>query len=571
MSKKFILVSLSILLTFLFQNCGQLSGQDQVVQASNGDVSRSSSNGNPIALINNSSYKGNIYFDGQVLTGVLCTDSSVFIRVRKGRQTHVVRPAYAYTGSRPDRYFRYMHKHCDQKFKRIYFFSARIPGALRSGAEFRLNDRHKFTPVSLDSKSQQFGIQYTTYHCPMSQDYGSERVFDIKDIRQNGNKLKDYGPVNWHHWLERPPNGYYCLTDNAGLIKKHAVLLKNAGIDYIYLDMTNDPWAYDGDGPNDFDSNFEHKIHKPVMSLINTYKNLERNGVAVPKIVPWVGASTYYKTKRVPYSRSISRWINEKFYPSTAGLRFTGHYSKPIMFAKVGNPKHFSWEKVRPMIRKNESRYKVIIKWSQVEFFKSKKPENWTGINPNHVWRFMEPCKYNSNGSIKKGCQQRSISSQISVAAAFQRPYMSHSNSLGKRRGRTLYQQYLGAFNRSKKYVSFSNWNNWLTNRYCHGKNTYGGAGHFLPSYLNFSEFDYECSPGADFTTRSNGSKHARFVDSYTYEFSRVLEPSADSKHSDCHYQLMRGLVMASKTGQSDLTGAQKQEFINACGFDLRK
>ena len=531
-----------------------------------GTVLGKASTKNPLRLINKPQAIANLYFDGKVLTGFVCSNSIPTIKVFKGSSNKILRPALSHMGKDFKQFNKYLFGLCQKKFNRLDFFSHRIPKALRTGSSYQLNNTISFSPIRTDKKLQSFGIQYTTYHCPLSlayqEHFNDGRVFSIKKIRKKGSH--EWGPINWHHWIEQPINGYYCLSRQPGLIRKHAIQLMNAGIDYLYLDFTNDPKAYNSDGSMTW--NFRHKVSNPTLKMIEIYKTMESEGIAVPKLVPWLGASTHWKSVYLEPHERIVHWIKNVFFPNTASLRFKGQYAKPLLFTKVANPTHFSWEKVSEAVAPLYENYKVIIKWGNIEHFMTNKPQQWKKpdgslLNPKNIWRFKEECQY-SGDEIIKNCQQASIPNQISVASAFQRPIMTAEESLGKRQGRTFFQQFQGAY--SKRYVSISNWNNWLSNRYCHGSKTYGGASQFVPSLKNFSDFDYHCDwPGtSDYDDRGL----PRFVDSFTYDKSRILEPNRST--GDCHYQLMRALVVSSKTGVNRIRINEKKEFEKHCGFN---
>ena len=79
------LILISLVLIVGFQNCGKnssIQSSRDMNTNSNQKLSRANASsseftlGNPIAQINNSNIKGNIYFDGKNLTGMVCSDYS---------------------------------------------------------------------------------------------------------------------------------------------------------------------------------------------------------------------------------------------------------------------------------------------------------------------------------------------------------------------------------------------------------------------------------------------------------------------------------------------------------------
>lgn len=76
-------------------------------------------------------------------------------------------------------------------------------------------------------------------------EHGDSGVFDLqKIIDKHGVQgaghvsCGDYGPVGAMHWFAEPLYGYYYAND-AWVQRKHAELLTMAGVDFLYVDVTN--------------------------------------------------------------------------------------------------------------------------------------------------------------------------------------------------------------------------------------------------------------------------------------------------------------------------------------------
>ncbi len=88
--------------------------------------------------------------------------------------------------------------------------------------------------------------------------------YDIsKMLKENPNDPK-YGPINaFHHWGE-PYFGYY-LPDDEWIIRKHAQMLSDAGVDVLILDVTN------------------AAIYLPqVTKIANIYREMRKEGLSTP-------------------------------------------------------------------------------------------------------------------------------------------------------------------------------------------------------------------------------------------------------------------------------------------------
>lgn len=90
--------------------------------------------------------------------------------------------------------------------------------------------------------------------------------YDITEMLKANPTNPQYGPVHaFHHWGE-PYFGYY-LPDDEWIIRKHAQMLTDAGIDVIIFDVTNGP------------------IYLPqVTKIAETYRKLRAEGEAAPSI-----------------------------------------------------------------------------------------------------------------------------------------------------------------------------------------------------------------------------------------------------------------------------------------------
>ena len=102
---------------------------------------------------------------------------------------------------------------------------------------------------SYGSKGDRYvGLFYFLWHG----EHGDKGIFDLqKIIDQYGasNKLGDfsgasglasgaYGPQGAMHWFAEPLYGYYYARDT-WVMRKHVELLTNAGVDFLYIDVTN--------------------------------------------------------------------------------------------------------------------------------------------------------------------------------------------------------------------------------------------------------------------------------------------------------------------------------------------
>ncbi|MDI4647019.1 hypothetical protein [Cohnella hashimotonis] len=125
----------------------------------------------------------------------------------------------------------------------------------------------------------------------------------------------------------------------------------------------------------------------------------------------------------------------------------------------------------------------------------------------NKEWSFLQPHPQpvGMNGTQKE---------QLSVSTAFQQSYMSDFETATPRRGGiTFAAQWKRAFAERPKIVTLTWWNEWIAQR-------------------------FEDSAGK-----------TRFVDNFTYEYSRDIEP-VEGGHGDAYYQFMKRYIADYKANK---------------------
>ncbi|MBE6559282.1 MAG: hypothetical protein E7661_09790 [Ruminococcaceae bacterium] len=154
------------------------------------------------------------------------------------------------------------------------------------------------------------GLFYFLWHG----EHGDSGAFDLqKIIDENGIDVADnvdcgkYGPEGAMHWFAEPLYGYYYAKD-AWVQRKHAELLCNANIDFLYFDVTN---------------SFTYKHN--ALQLMEILHQLNEEGYDAPQIV------FYTNTNSVTVVRDLYSNIYAKNkYPDT-WFRIDG---KPVIVAE---------------------------------------------------------------------------------------------------------------------------------------------------------------------------------------------------------------------------------------------
>ncbi|MEA3340943.1 MAG: VCBS repeat-containing protein, partial [Chloroflexota bacterium] len=96
--------------------------------------------------------------------------------------------------------------------------------------------------------------------------HGSSTVYDNTQILQANPTNPQYGPVHSFHWWGEPEAGYYLATD-PWVIRRNASMLVDAGVDFIYIDVTN-AYTYEAE----------------YTALCNVYQQIRSEGGKTPKI-----------------------------------------------------------------------------------------------------------------------------------------------------------------------------------------------------------------------------------------------------------------------------------------------
>jgi hypothetical protein len=362
-------------------------------------------------------------------------------------------------------------------------------------------------PVTDNGANLPVGILYFLWHCQAT---SLNQQHNISEIL---NGQSDWGAKGTFHWWDRPEEGYYCLGDQRDLIYRHLTMLRDAGIDFLVLDITNHP-----NTASFAAETFILKSLRPVLEVARTIPG-------APKFVPWVpftddNSGTINERNSICNNGNAARCRElqraEPMYQHVTDLlsnefpELVFEYDgKPLLLEAAADDRYPREEtdQIRPALQAN---------WTV---------ERMWGLRlHNEEWQFISTCGnaldfYQSNGWTEAGCNQPvNAGKQISVAAAYQYTYISEpftqtpnsyagfTGGMPKFFGRTMAQQFRVAFeNRDvEPLVILTGWNEWIAQR-----------------------FDFNGNP--------------TFVDLYDDHLNRDIEPGGES--GDLYYYLMRDLI----------------------------
>lgn len=312
-------------------------------------------------------------------------------------------------------------------------------------------------------------------------------IFYFEWLGQHGNKLYDitkilaaspnapqYGPPGAFHFWGEPLFGYY-LSDDRWVIRRHASMLVDAGVDVIFCDVTN-AFTYD----------------KVVMKIGEVFTRMRAEGNTTP-LIAFMAHSSEDKTVAKLYETIYAKNLFPELW-----FRWGG---KPLILAK---PEAITDPKVKAFFTFRES-----WAWSHTKGWFGDGRDKWT-------WLDHTP--------QKPGWHERpDKSEQISVSVA-QHPTsnIGRSHQAGKQpatpapeQGLYFSEQWKRALEVDPQLVFVTGWNEWIAQRFI-SKN---GGDRFLGRKLAKGE--------------------TYFVDQYNQEFSRDIEPMKGGHFDNYYYQFV--------------------------------
>ncbi len=184
----------------------------------------------------------------------------------------------------------------------------------------------KFTKsINYNKKATKFGIYYAVNHCSYSIKFQTNppdltKIESIPDLTVRTATYENYlrRGVDMF-WQDEPELGYYCLDNSVegrNITRTHAIQLRDAGIDFVFVDFTNNvlsPRAFNKNNANScaktqqsnllkgnkvrgcigFGSNQQEEITKKMLEsfqvLVSEWSKIKN----APKIVPWVPITKY--------------------------------------------------------------------------------------------------------------------------------------------------------------------------------------------------------------------------------------------------------------------------------------
>jgi hypothetical protein len=345
----------------------------------------------------------------------------------------------------------------------------------------------------VDTGITKFGIFYSLWHCRAA---ARRPVLDITQILASGGATRPelWGDYREFHWWGQPEDGYYCLSSNDALLRKHAEQLRDAGIDFVFLDITN--WNYVDPRSDDTPG----LVIRPLDRLLAVWSAVP----GAPRVVPWlpvVEAGT--DPERFTVDAVLTRLAR---YP---GMQFV-YEGKPLLLVTVNSQYPVNASREAALARD----YTIRRMW----VFDVGSPQ----------WSYQEHCRHAPTNRSEPCAQRTGMRGgeieQIPVAFAYQMNYMNNAErSTPRHRGLTFRRQFETVLDHPETpIVTITGWNEWVVQR-------------------QPCTSDVTC-PCSRYSTTGC------FLDQYNLEYSRDAEPGRNEM-GDYYYRLMTACIALHRSG----------------------
>ncbi|GGD51158.1 hypothetical protein [Paenibacillus nasutitermitis] len=242
-----------------------------------------------------------------------------------------------------------------------------------------------------------------------------------------------WGPLGkFHHWGE-PLLGYY-LADDRWVIRQHAQMLANAGVDTVIFDVTN-----------------QSTYKKSYMTLLGVYTQMRQEGARTPQVA--------FLTPFWDPGKVVSELYEDLYGPGLHADLWFPWQGKPLILADP--------EKVHEKHR---------------EFFTFRKPEpsyfvgpsgpdqwSWLEIYPQHAY-------YNSAGELEQvsvGVAQNAVEGRLGALSepgargrSYRRGQQSENIEHDVPYGLNFAEQWERALELDPSFIFVTGWNEWIAMRF---------------------------------------------------------------------------------------------------------
>lgn len=338
-----------------------------------------------------------------------------------------------------------------------------------------------------------------------------------------------WGPESSMHYWGEPLYGYYNLDYDEFVIRAHALLLANAGIDYIIIDSTN----FYGSGIYNESADNVPTIKK----ICDVYRQMTDEGQIVPKIsmlTTWLPAS----------NGPAINYLYDNLYanPDYADLWFR-YEGKPLM---LGDPSYvredirdfFTYRRVQPELSEvGGGAWNWLAKYPQEVSEMSGNVKECMAVGVAQNWNDALVYMTDIDEYGRFTARGRSWTSSSSKLLTDPTSEEYHSEY-----GYNFQEQFDRALNIDPDMLFITGWNEWIAGRFTSIPNWANGNG--LPNRANFGDcFTTEFSRDIEMTREGNlgDNFYNQLVENVrlfkgvknTYDYGQTATVTIDGNFSD--------------------------------------
>ena len=348
--------------------------------------------------------------------------------------------------------------------------------------------------------NKQVGIFYSVWHDSIMEntcrnDAGAPRNI-TQIIENNDDWLTNgslFGPAASYHYWGEPLYGYYDLAEDDWVVRQHAILLSEAGVDYIMCDLTN----FYGSGSY----NATETCKATLLNICKVFREMRAEGQKTPGV-------TLLLTWNPSYCAMAVEWMYENVIKDNLDVWYE-YEGKPLLFGSDANMP----ESLKSIFtfRSVAANYDASNSWQWLSNYPQSYVKGSDGIPTvmtvsvaqNWTDGLAQFTYVNEYGQFIG--QGRSFTSESHRLLTNPTDPAYHSEY-----GYNFQEQFNRALDMDPNMIIVSGWNEWIAARF------------FNPLY-----------PDA---TGQGLPNNANFVDAYTTEFSRDIEMTREGKLADNFY-----------------------------------
>lgn len=309
--------------------------------------------------------------------------------------------------------------------------------------------------------------------------HGQDLYDNTKILKANPNNPQ-YGPTGAFHWWGEPHLGYY-LSEDEFVIRKHAQMLTDAGVDVLFFDVTNG-FTYD----------------ENYLTLCRVFERIRQTGRTTPQIAFLANAQSAAVVQRL-----YERFYSKELYPEL-WFRWQG---KPLILTPedgLSSPlKDF---------------FTIRRSWAWTD------PKGWFGDGKDK-WPWLDHYPQQPGWSENPDqpeempvCAAQHPTSNI--GRSFHDGKQPLTEQIAPEKGLCFTEQWQRALEVDPEFVFITGWNEWVAQRFVKPANR----------------------PPDQFLGRQLEVGETFFVDQYNQEYSRDIEPMRGGHGDSYYYQMIANI-----------------------------